>query len=544
MRGESPFAVCQNSSNSASCEELFGELINPYFINAQANLTQTSGWIDAWISEPSAYIVAAKQTEDVVTAVNFARQHHLRLVVKGGGHSYHGTSNTADSLLIWTRDMNTITLHDAFVAEGCADSQSPQPAVTVEAGAIWMSIYHAVTTQTGRYVQGGGCTTVGVAGLIQSGGFGSFSKNFGTAASGLLQAEIVTSDGVVRIANACTHPDLFWSIKGGGGGSLGVVTKLTLKTHDLPNFFGGVFLTINASSDAAFRQLIAEFIRFYHNSLFNPHWGEQAIFRPDNTLNIEMVFQGLTQEQAEAVWQPFLDWVTRSPQEFTIPTPPRIVTAPARHFWNPEYLRENVPDLIVTDDRPGASENNIFWAGNQGEAGFFLHGYHSTWLPSALLGEDQRSRLVDALFATTRHWRIALHFNKGLAGAPADVTAAARDTAMNPVVLNAFALAITAGGEPPAYPGVPGHEPDWETARNAARAIDQAMGEMQRLVPNGGSYVSESNFFGSTWQQDYWGTNYPQLQAVKQKYDPEGLFFVHHGVGSEEWSADGFTRLA
>ncbi|HEY9663640.1 MAG TPA: FAD-binding oxidoreductase, partial [Allocoleopsis sp.] len=376
----------------------------------------TSGWIDAWISEPSAYIVAAKQTEDVVAAVNFARQHHLRLVVKGGGHSYHGTSNASDSLLIWTRDMNTITLHDAFVGEGCAGSQTPQPAVTVEAGAIWMSIYHAVTTQAGRYVQGGGCTTVGVAGLIQSGGFGSFSKNFGTAASGLLQAEMVTADGVVRIANACTHPDLFWSIKGGGGGSLGVVTKLTLKTHDLPNFFGAVIFAIHASSDAAFRQLIAEFIRFYHNSLFNPHWGEQAIFRPDNTLNIEMVFQGLNQEQAETVWHPFLDWVARSPQKFTIPTPPRIVTAPARHFWNPEYLRENVPDLIVTDDRPGASENNIFWAGNQGEAGFFLHGYHSTWLPSALLGEDQRSRLVDALFATTRHWRIALHFNKGLAG--------------------------------------------------------------------------------------------------------------------------------
>ena len=45
------------------------------------------------------------------------------------------------------------------------------------------------------------------------------------------------------------------------------------------------------------------------------------------------------------------------------------------------------------------------------------------------------------------------------------------------------------------------------------------------------------------WQQRFWGPHYPKLAAVKRKYDPDGLFFVHHGVGSEAWSADGFTRL-
>jgi len=76
-------------------------------------------------------------------------------------------------------------------------------------------------------VQGGGCGTVGVAGLIQGGGFGTYSKNFGTAAASVLQAEVVTSDGAVRIANACTHPDLFWALKGGGGGTFGVGLKPT-----------------------------------------------------------------------------------------------------------------------------------------------------------------------------------------------------------------------------------------------------------------------------------------------------------------------------
>jgi FAD/FMN-containing dehydrogenase len=70
------------------------------------------------------------------------------------------------------------------------------------------------------------------------------------------------------------------------------------------------------------------------------------------------------------------------------------------------------------------------------------------------------------------------------------------------------------------------------------------MNELRKLAPNGGSYVSESNFFEPSWQQSYWGENYPKLRAVKAKYDPEGLFFVHNGVGSEEWSPDGFTRIS
>src|SRR2546427_306225 len=86
---------------------------------------------------------------------------------------------------------------------------SDNPAVTVETGARWLAVYDAVTTRGGRYVQGGGCTTVGVAGFIHGGGFGSFSKKYGQGAAGLLEAEIVTADGSVLVVNACNHPDLF-----------------------------------------------------------------------------------------------------------------------------------------------------------------------------------------------------------------------------------------------------------------------------------------------------------------------------------------------
>jgi hypothetical protein len=288
----SPFVDRGAKSDAARAEALAG-LQNPFFIGDAPALTQTSGWVDAWTSQPSAFAVAAQGVGDVVAAVNFAREHRLRLVVKGGGHSYQGTSDAPDSLLVWTRHMRSVELHDAFVPSGGQGRIAPQPAVSLGAGAMWIDAYDAVTTRAGRYVQGGGCTTVGVAGLVQSGGFGNFSKQFGTAAAGLLEAEIVTADGQVRLCNATRHPELFWALKGGGGGSLGVVTRVTLRTRELPETFGAVFGAISAASDEDWRALVLEVLRFYREALFNPHWGEQVSFHGERRVDISMVFQGL-----------------------------------------------------------------------------------------------------------------------------------------------------------------------------------------------------------------------------------------------------------
>ena len=538
MKLQSPFA---SGAPAAARVEALQNLKNPFYLGDQPALTQTSGWTDAWVSQPSVYAVAAETSADVIAAVNFAREHKLRLAVKGGGHSYQGTSNASDSLLVWTRRMNHIELHEAFVPQGC--HVAPQPAVSIGAGAMWIDAYDAVTTKGGRYVQGGGCTTVGVAGLVQSGGFGSFSKNFGTAAAGLLEAEVVTADGQLRIANASCHPELFWALKGGGGGSLGVVTRLTLRTRELPDSFGVVFGAIKAESDTAFKALIAEAMAFYRRDLCNPSWGEQMVFQSDNTLRILMVFQGLSQTQAEQAWASFLDWV-RTRKEYVFASEVNVLTLPARHFWDADFLREHAARFIVEDQRPGAPRHHIMWAGDRDQVGWFIHGNGSAWLPVSLLDEHALPRLVDAMFAASRESGFALHFNKGLAGAREEELAAARATATHPRMVEAFALAICGSDGPPSFLGMPGAQPDPDKGRRDAASVRRAMTALREVAPQAGSYVSESDYFQPDWQASFWGSNYPRLAAAKRKYDPDGLFFVHHGVGSESWSADGFSRRA
>jgi hypothetical protein len=316
------------------------------------------------------------------------------------------------------------------------------------------------------------------------------------------------------------------------------VTKLTLRTHDLPEFFGIAWGEIKAQSDDAFRRLIARFFTFYREALFNPHWGEQVAFRPDNILKLSMVSQGLDNAQLNAVWQPFFDWVAASPQDFSFTRPRTVIAFPARRFWD-----VGANPGLVADQRPGAPTYHGSWRGDQDEVGMYLHGYESLWLPANLLQEAEQPRLVDALFAASRHKNVDLHINKGLAGAPDEAIAAARDTATNPAMTEAFALAIIADGEGPHYPGLPRPAVDMTKAHATARAIDDATAVLRTVAPEGGSYVSESNYFNASWQKAFWGSNYARLRAVKDKYDPDGLFFVHHGVGSEDWSADGFTRV-
>jgi FAD/FMN-containing dehydrogenase len=478
-------------------------LSDPFYVGDQPGLTQSSGWLDAWRSSPGAYVVAAESASDVAAAIRFARARNIRLMARGGGHSYLGASNAPDSLLVWTRKMNAITVHGAFTPQG--SSATPVPAVSAGAG------------------------------------FGQFSKAYGTVAASLLEAEIVTADGRTRIVNAGQEPDLFWALKGGGGGTFGVITRVTLATHELPETFGAVRLALRARSDEAYRRLLARFVDLYATSLFNPHWGEKVTIRPDNRLEVQMLFQGLTQDDARAAWKPLIDFANDHSADYDGQDSLIALALPARYFWDPDFYRRNAPAAVRFDSRPGASPSDFWWTGDGDQVGAFWYAYASAWLPAALLQPQNQARLVDAWFAASRHWGFEIVFNKGLAGAPAAAIDAARNTAMNPDVLDAFALAITAASGPPTYPGF--RAPSLAAAGALRSRVQATMAELRAAAPDTGAYVNECDYFQTDWQRAFWGPNYPRLSEIKRRYDSDGLFTVHHGVGSESWSPDGFTKL-
>jgi hypothetical protein len=128
----------------------------------------------------------------------------------------------------------------------------------------------------------------------------------------LFEAEIVIADSQVRVINACRDPNLFWGIKGGGAGTFGVVTKLVLKTYELPEEFGVALLAEEAASDEASRLLIGRFLNFYRDRLLNPHWDGVFQVRHDNTPAVSMLSQGL---DPLPDWRLFLDWIAASPKD-------------------------------------------------------------------------------------------------------------------------------------------------------------------------------------------------------------------------------------
>lgn len=354
----SPLEAAQQGQ--ADPAEIFRRLKNPYWIGDEAGLTQTLGLIDGWTSRPSLKAVAAESAADVAAAVRFAAARHVPLVIKGGGHSYFGNSNRAGSLLLWTKRLRDIEVHDHFTLKG-ASAESGVPAVSVGAATLWGEVYRIVARDHGRYVQGGGCLTVGTAGFVQGGGFGSFSKQFGTGAANLVEAEIVTADGKVRIINERRDPDLFFALRGGGGGTFGVVTRLTLRTHELPATFGAVIFEASADDEESWRALVERMMIFYRESLFRPEWGEQIRFSPRRRLSVSMLCHSRSEAEIREVWAPFFQWVDRQGGKVKLARDPLIIALPGKRLWDPDFLRK-MPGLTIADDRPGASPDNLFWA--------------------------------------------------------------------------------------------------------------------------------------------------------------------------------------
>ena len=175
---------------------------------------------NARFSRFPAAIVVCDNTDDVRNAVRWARQEGMPLRARSGGHSYEAFSVVDDGLVI---DVGGLTEVDVDVARGEA---------VVGAGVRLLDCYRRLWDH-GVTIPGGTCPGVGIAGLTLGGGIGFLSRQYGLTCDNLLAVELVDADGRVLRASESEHADLFWALRGGGGGNFGIATAFTFRVHPI-----------------------------------------------------------------------------------------------------------------------------------------------------------------------------------------------------------------------------------------------------------------------------------------------------------------------
>jgi FAD/FMN-containing dehydrogenase len=215
---QSPSPTVQPSPSGADwtalANSLQGTLVRPGSPLYQAAHQLYSTRFDGVYPQAIAFCAAPA---DVQVCLAFARKFSLPLAARGGGHSYAGYSTTTGLVVDVTR-MNTVQV-DASTGNAL-----------VGAGARLIDVYAAVA-QYGRVIPAGSCPTVGIAGVTLGGGVGVLGRKFGLTCDNLLAAQVVLADGRILDCDAGTNTDLFWALRGGGGGNFGVVTSFTFQTH-------------------------------------------------------------------------------------------------------------------------------------------------------------------------------------------------------------------------------------------------------------------------------------------------------------------------
>ncbi|WP_307796051.1 FAD-binding protein [Amycolatopsis sp. 195334CR] len=160
-------------------------------------------------------VLPCRSTQDVVDAIGHAWGTGAHLVPRGGGHCFAGRSAT-DGIVLDLSGLNRITVAD----DGTA---------TIGAGASLGRVYPALHAR-GRTIPAGCGATVGIAGLTLGGGIGLLGRRYGLTCDRLVRARVVLADGRVVDCDADREPDLFWALRGAGGGQFGVVTSLRFAT--------------------------------------------------------------------------------------------------------------------------------------------------------------------------------------------------------------------------------------------------------------------------------------------------------------------------
>lgn len=442
--------------------------------------------------------VDARLKEDVIAAVKFAARHNLRVAIKSTGHDFLGRSTARGSFLLWMHHLKNITYDAAFVPDG-APTTVTYKAMTLGAGVQWYEAYAAAHSH-GRFLVGGisaGGTVGAAGGWIMGGGHSAFSARHGLGVDNAFQFTVVTADGSCLVANAYQNQDMFWALRGGGGGTFGVVVSVTYLTHDI--FPLALFaFTANFTNPAIARKVTSSWVKI-HPALADNHWGGYS-FLSEESLQFFYVAPNVSKSVAESTIQPFLS-----------------------------DARTMIPDLQTQStsfDSFYAFFVALFSTGSQVGSASELG---SRLIPRNQM-ENNPSEVAEAMLSI--RGGMTMNFVSG--GAVSKVNP--ESTGLNPAWRTS--LGVVEFGE---------SWPEGSTSSQILEARKRIIENIQIIDkvagPASATYFNEASLYEADFKKTFFGPHYSKLKSIKDKYDPQGLFIVAEGVGSEEWDKELNCRL-
>ncbi|KAF9959722.1 hypothetical protein BGZ72_008969 [Mortierella alpina] len=453
------------------------------------------------------YTVKALNFEHVQNTVRFAAKNNIRLAIKNTGHDYLGRSTAASSINLWVYYMKDMTFSDNFVPEGAPAGSTGSGAVVLGSGVLWEDVYKAAEDRK-VVVVGGAEVTVGTSGgYCQAGGHSPISPRYGLCADNVLQYKVVTADGELKVANSHQNTDLFWALRGGGGGTFGVVVEAVYKTH--PAFknmnFASYYLTFSNDTTARPKVLNAFLSRQVQWS--DAGWSGYAYvlenfmaflyFRPDTDL-----------ATAKASLEPFLSEVAKLG---TVNVDGNLTNYPS--FWQ------------AYESQPTPKERN---AGSSTLLGSRLIPRRNFESPKGV--KDLSDALINIQKDLKDYGNPVGSFITHLIAGGAVRNGTTAETSVLPAWREALVHIVDMVFWPDDTP--------LAIQKLYARKLTAATKRLRDLTPGSGAYMNEADPNEPNWQASFFGSNYKRLKAIKDKVDPQGVFACLKCVGSEDWNSD------
>ncbi|KAF8554875.1 FAD-binding domain-containing protein [Imleria badia] len=462
--------------------------------------------------------IAISSAQDASNTIKWATANNVKLTIKNTGHDYFGRSSGPSSLQVLTHGLNSITYNAEFVPQG--SSATPVPALILGAGAQLSSIYEFAGQQNVSAVLGA-CPTVGAAGgYFQGGGHGILTPTYGLAAERVLEVEIVTADGVIRTANLAQNSDLFWALRGGGPGSWGIVTSVTLAT--LPQIAISASLLVIAPKDPQNLQTLGvNFIALvgkYQNTFVNSGVTTSLVFSESEYI---LYVWWPADKASVSLLYPFFEELLGLSNDYTVASNkteesmfPSVTTAEQENI-GPFYDSTNsyggsihVASRFVSQSMLESSQSiqnvaEAIWEGYQ------IVSAPSKFAPAGIITPQTAVFLFGDMPASSKDQVNTTGANPGFFDAAWHVI---------------FSAPWTTGISKSTY-------------HSLTTAINNSVGPLDSLGLTS-SYQNEGSTWEPNWQQAFFGSKYNDLLAIKQKYDPTNFFTTYKGVGSApNWAA-------